>query len=272
MADNPKTVVQVQNLTVYYDGVPAVKNVSFDVYENQLTALIGRSGSGKSTVIRDMNRMNETLPEVVVTRNGDILYRGHSIYGKRVLPEIVRRHLGMVFQKPNPFPKSIFENVVYGLRLIGKNDKDELMAIAQQCLEDAELWKDVRTRMKMSGLKLSLGQQQRLCFARMLALKPDVLLLDEPTASLDPVVTRHIMEYINAKLIGKHTIVMVVHDLALAAKADQVVFFAQETDKSIPDPENRPRWGEVVEWGSHAQIFGNPRDKRTREYVSNFKG
>jgi phosphate transport system ATP-binding protein len=251
-------VFQIEGLSVSYGKTPAIKDVSFEIYRNIVTAIIGPSGCGKSTFIRTLNRMNDLIPSAKV--EGRVLYHGEDLYGDRVDPVQVRRHIGMVFQKPNPFPKSIFDNVAWGLRVLGM--KDDLQGRVQKALESAALWDDVKDRLKKSALSLSGGQQQRLCIARALAVEPDVLLMDEPASALDPIATTRIEDLMH-ELKRQYTIVIVTHNKQQAARvADLTAFFSLEV---LPD---RSRTGVLVEYDATQKIFTQPSDKRTEGYVT----
>jgi phosphate transport system ATP-binding protein len=247
-------IVRIEDLNVYYGGFHAVGDVSFNVPRNQITALIGPSGCGKSTVLRCINRMNDLIPGARVT--GTIAYHGTDINGPGVDPVEVRRRIGMVFQKPNPFPKSIYENIVWGARINGfKGNSDELV---ERCLRQAALWDEVKDKLQGSGLALSGGQQQRLCIARTLAVNPDVILMDEPCSALDPISTLRI-EDLMRELQRQYTIVIVTHNMQQAARvSDQTVFF------SLGDN----RMGMLVEAAPTRQLFTNPTDQRTEDYIT----
>jgi len=253
-----ETVFDIQNLSVSYGKTPAIKNVSFEIYHNRVTAIIGPSGCGKSTFIRTLNRMNDLVPSAKV--EGEVLYHGIDLYAPKVDPVQVRRRIGMVFQKPNPFPKSIYDNVAWGLRVLGM--KDNMDDRVQHALEQAALWDDVRHRLKKSALGLSGGQQQRLCIARALAVEPEVLLMDEPASALDPIATSRIEDLMH-ELKNEYTIVVVTHNMQQAARvADMTAFFGLEVlaDKS--------RTGILVEYAETDKIFTQPADKRTEDYVT----
>jgi phosphate transport system ATP-binding protein len=253
-----ETVFDIQNLSVSYGKTPAVKDISFEIYQNQVTAIIGPSGCGKSTFIRTLNRMNDLVPSAKV--EGEVLYHGVDLYGPKVDPVQVRRRIGMVFQKPNPFPKSIYDNVAWGLRVLGM--KDNLDDRVKHALEQAALWDDVRHRLKKSAIGLSGGQQQRLCIARALAVEPEVLLMDEPASALDPIATARIEDLMH-ELKNEYTIVVVTHNMQQAARvADMTAFFGLEVlaDKS--------RTGILVEYAQTERIFTQPADKRTEDYVT----
>jgi phosphate transport system ATP-binding protein len=253
-----ETVFDIQNLFVSYGKTPAIKDVSFEIYHNRVTAIIGPSGCGKSTFIRTLNRMNDLVPSAKV--EGKVLYHGVDLYAPKVDPVQVRRRIGMVFQKPNPFPKSIYDNVAWGLRVLGM--KDNMDDRVQHALEQAALWDDVRHRLKKSALGLSGGQQQRLCIARALAVEPEVLLMDEPASALDPIATSRIEDLMH-ELKNEYTIVVVTHNMQQAARvADMTAFFGLEVlaDKS--------RTGILVEYAQTDKIFTQPADKRTEDYVT----
>jgi phosphate transport system ATP-binding protein len=250
--ENP--VIQVRDLNVYYGKFQAVGNVSFDVPRNQITALIGPSGCGKSTVLRSINRMSDLVPSARVT--GQILYHGANVLEPGVDPVGVRRRIGMVFQKPNPFPKSIYDNVAWGAKVNGiKGSMDELV---ERCLRRAALWDEVHDKLKQSGLALSGGQQQRLCIARALANNPDVILMDEPCSALDPISTLRI-EDLMRELVRDITIIIVTHNMQQAARvSDQTVFFSLSGN----------RLGTLIEASATRELFTNPRDSRTEDYIT----
>ena len=252
-------VFEVRDLAVAYAGVPAIRGVSLDVYRNAITAFIGPSGCGKSTFIRCFNRMNDLIPSAAVS--GTILYHGEDLYGREVDPVEVRRLIGMVFQKPNPFPKSIYDNVAFGPRVLGmKGDLDDRVKSA---LERAALWDEVKRRLKEGALGLSGGQQQRLCIARALAVDPEVLLMDEPASALDPISTTRIEDLMH-DLKREYTIVIVTHNMQQAARvADMTAFFSVEVDE-----EHDIRTGVLVEYDVTTKIFTTPADKRTEDYVT----
>jgi len=249
----------VSGLTVNYSGVPALKEVSLEIYKNYVTAFIGPSGCGKSTFIRCFNRMNDLIPTAAV--NGRILYHGLDLYGPEVDSVEVRKRIGMVFQKPNPFPKSIYDNIAFGPRVLGwKKNLDERV---ERALRHAALWDEVKNRLKASAYSLSGGQQQRLCIARCLAVEPDVLLMDEPASALDPISTTAIEDLMH-KLKREYTIVIVTHNMQQAARvADMTAFFSVEVDE-----EQDRRTGILVEYDQTPTIFTNPSDKRTEDYVT----
>lgn len=249
----------VSALTVSYADVPALKDVSLEIYKNYVTAFIGPSGCGKSTFIRCFNRMNDLIPSAKV--NGTIRYHGLDLYGPEVDSVEVRKRIGMVFQKPNPFPKSIYDNVAFGPRVLGwKQDLDERV---ERALRNAALWDEVKTRLKASAYSLSGGQQQRLCIARCLAVEPDVLLMDEPASALDPISTTAIEDLMH-ELKQNYTIVIVTHNMQQAARvADMTAFFSVDVDE-----EADRRTGILVEYDETPTIFTNPSDKRTEDYVT----
>jgi phosphate transport system ATP-binding protein len=249
----------VDDLTVDYAGVPALKNVSLEIYRNYVTAFIGPSGCGKSTFIRCFNRMNDLIPTAAV--QGTILYHGIDLYGPEVDSVEVRKRIGMVFQKPNPFPKSIYDNIAFGPRVLGwKKNLDERV---EQALRRAALWDEVKNRLKASAYSLSGGQQQRLCIARCLAVEPDVLLMDEPASALDPISTTAIEDLMH-ELKKDYTIVIVTHNMQQAARvADMTAFFSVEVDE-----EDDRRTGILIEYDQTPTIFTNPSDKRTEDYVT----
>jgi phosphate transport system ATP-binding protein len=251
-------VFEINGLTVSYNRSPAIKDVSFEIYRNMITAIIGPSGCGKSTFIRTLNRMNDLILSAKV--EGEVLYHGANLYDAGVDPVQVRRHIGMVFQKANPFPKSIFDNVAWGLRVLGM--KDDLKGRVQRALEQAALWDDVKDRLKRSALGLSGGQQQRLCIARALAVEPEVLLMDEPASALDPIATSRIEDLMH-ELKRHYTIVIVTHNMQQAARvADMTAFFGIDV---LPD---KSRTGILVEYDATQKIFTQPADKRTEDYVT----
>src|SRR5262245_29644296 len=246
--------VDLRNVSVMYGSFRAVKDISFQVPARSITALIGPSGSGKSTLLRSVNRMNELIPGTSV--EGEILYHGQNLYDERIDPVEVRRRIGMVFQKPNPFPKSIYDNVAFGPRLNGyKGNMDDLV---EQSLRRAALWGDVKDKLKQSGLALSGGQQQRLCIARTIAVEPEIILMDEPASALDPRSTLQIEELM-AELKKNYTIIIVTHNMQQAARAsDRTVFMNMGDDRA----------GYVVEVGETIRIFTNPREQLTEDYIS----
>jgi phosphate transport system ATP-binding protein len=254
-------VFDVRDVSIFYGSFQAVTGVTMTVYENEITAFIGSSGSGKSTVLREFNRMNDLIPTAHM--DGEIDYRGISLYAPGVSPVAVRRRIGMVFQKPNPFPKSIYDNVAYGPRINGIHRKSELDAIVERSLRQAALWDEVKNRLNKSGLSLSGGQAQRLCIARTIAVEPDVVLMDEPASALDPIATGKIEELMLG-LRSNYTIVIVTHNMQQATRvSDRTAFFSV-----LADSDSDTRSGVLVEYGPTAQIFGDPADPRTRAYVT----
>jgi phosphate transport system ATP-binding protein len=252
-------VFDVRNLSISYGPKAAVADVSFKIYRNLITAIIGPSGCGKTTFIRSLNRMNDSIPGFGI--EGEILYHGHDVYGGAVDRVEVRRRIGMVFQKPNPFPKSIYDNIAFGPRVMGmKGNMDE---IVERALRRGALWDEVKDRLKTNAFGMSGGQQQRLCIARALATDPDVLLMDEPCSALDPISTGRI-EDLMMELKQEYSIVIVTHNMQQAARvSDMTAFFTVELHD-----EGRFRTGAVVEFGETDKIFTNPDDKRTEDYVT----
>jgi phosphate transport system ATP-binding protein len=253
-----EVVFDVDDLSVAYDGSIALKHVSLEIYRNHVTAFIGPSGCGKSTFIRCFNHLNDLIPGARI--DGRIMYHGQDLYGPEVDPVEVRKRIGMVFQKPNPFPKSIYDNVAFGPRVLGmtKNLDDRV----ENALQQAALWDEVGHRLKSSALSLSGGQQQRLCIARCLAVEPDVILMDEPASALDPIATTRIEDLMH-ELKQEYTIVVVTHNMQQAARvADMTAFF------SIERGEEGERSGILVEYDSTEKIFTQPSDKRTEDYVT----
>ena len=245
------TILSARDLNLYYGENHALKNINIDIPANEITALIGPSGCGKSTFLRTLNRMNDLIPIVKIT--GSLTYRGQEVYAPDQDVTDLRKHIGMVFQKANPFPMSIYDNVAYGPRTHGIRSKVKLDEIVEESLRGAAIWDEVKDRLKKSALGLSGGQQQRLCIARALAVKPDVLLMDESTSALDPISTSKI-EDLAAELKKEYTIVMVTHNMQQAARiSDNTAFFLL---------------GELVEFGKTDQVFSMPRDKRTEDYIT----
>jgi phosphate transport system ATP-binding protein len=252
------TVFQLADLTVRYSGKPAIKEVSMEIHENQITALIGPSGCGKSTLIRCFNRMNDLIPSASV--EGHCYYHGQDLYGPEVDPVEVRKRIGMVFQKPNPFPKSIFDNVAFGPRVLGMEDVDDRVEAA---LRSAALWDEVKGRLDQNAYGMSGGQQQRLCIARCIAVNPDVILMDEPCSALDPISTGRI-EDLMMELKEEFSIVIVTHNMQQAARvSDRTAFLIVELDA-----DEDSRWGQLVEYDETEKIFTNPSDSRTEDYVT----
>ncbi len=246
-----KPIFSVNDLSLWYGEEQALKKINLSIANNQVTAIIGPSGCGKSTFIKTLNRMVENIPIVKV--DGDILYHQKSVFSNEMSVEELRTRVGMVFQKPNPFPKSIYENVVYGPKIHGIKDKYLLMEIAENSLKRAALWDEVKDRLKKNALSLSGGQQQRLCIARALAVSPDVLLMDEPTSALDPIATGRIEDLI-LDLKQEYTIVIVTHSMQQAARiSDKTAFFLM---------------GELIEYDDTQKIFSNPTNKKTEDYIT----
>jgi phosphate transport system ATP-binding protein len=259
------SIFDVQNTSIFYGAFRAVTDVSLTVYENEITAFIGPSGCGKTTVLRSLNRMNDLIVGARV--EGDIRYRGVPLYGSDVSPTAVRRRIGMVFQKANPFPKSIYDNVAYGPRINGIRNKGKLDEIVERSLNQAALWDEVKNRLNKSGLGLSGGQAQRLCIARTLAVEPDVVLMDEPCSALDPIATGRIEELMR-EIKSRYTIVIVTHNMQQATRvSDRTAFYSV-----LRDEQSDTRTGVLVEYGSTAQIFGDPHDDRTKAYVTGRMG
>lgn len=242
--------MEVRHMDLYYDKFHAVKDISLRIPEHEITAFIGPSGCGKSTVLKSLNRMNDLVPGCKIT--GDILLDGKDIYHNTDVNNL-RRRVGMVFQRPNPFPMSIYDNIAYGPRTHGVHSRSRLDDIVEKSLREAALWDDVKDKLKKSALAMSGGQQQRLCIARAIAVEPEVLLMDEPTSALDPISTTKI-EDLALELKKNFTIVIVTHNMQQAGRiADNTAFFLL---------------GEIVEYGKTEQIFGNPQDKRTEDYIT----
>lgn len=243
--------ISSKELNLYYGINHALKNVSLDLYQNQITAFIGPSGCGKSTYLKTLNRMNDLVPNVKI--EGTVLLDGEDIYAPGVDTTLLRKKVGMVFQQPNPFPMSIYDNIAYGPRVHGVKKKSELDAIVEESLQGAALWDEVKDRLKKSALGLSGGQQQRLCIARALAVEPEVLLMDEPTSALDPISTLRI-EDLMEELKKNYTVAIVTHNMQQAARiADHTAFFLN---------------GEVVEYAPTVEIFSHPKEKKTEDYIT----
>ena len=248
---NRDIVYKTKDLNLWYGENHALKNINLDIMENEVTAIIGPSGCGKSTYIKTLNRMVELVP--VVRTSGEILYRDRNIFDKNYRVEELRTRVGMVFQKPNPFPKSIYDNIAYGPRIHGIKDKKILDQIVEKSLRGAAIWDEVKDRLKENAYGLSGGQQQRLCIARCLAIEPDVILMDEPTSALDPISTLKIEELVQ-ELKKEYSIIIVTHNMQQAARiSDKTAFFLN---------------GEVVEYDETDRIFSNPSDKRTEDYIT----
>lgn len=246
-----ETKISTLDLNLYYGNNHALKNINLDIYENQITAFIGPSGCGKSTYLKTLNRMNDLVPNVTI--NGKVWIDGEDIYDPKVDTTLLRKKVGMVFQQPNPFPMSIYDNIAYGPRIHGIKGKPELDAIVEKSLRGAALWDEVKDRLKRSALGLSGGQQQRLCIARALAVEPEILLMDEPTSALDPISTLKI-EDLMGELKKNYTVVIVTHNMQQATRiADYTAFFLV---------------GEVVEYAPTTDLFSHPREKKTEDYIT----
>lgn len=257
--DAADPVMELSGVSVYYGAYEAVRDTSMPIQEKQITAMIGPSGCGKSTILRSLNRMNDLIPGARVS--GSVTYHGQDLYAKDVDPIEVRRRIGMVFQKPNPFPKSIYDNVAYGPRVTGMKvaSMDDLV---EKALRDAALWDEVKDKLKTSGLALSGGQQQRLCIARTIAVRPEIILMDEPCSALDPIATAKI-EDLMSELSNDYTIVIVTHNMQQAARVSHyTAFFTAEVD------ERQERHGRLVEFSQTGKLFTNPADKRTEDYIT----
>ena len=250
MLKDEKAKIQVRNLNLYYGENQALKNINIDLEANKVTAFIGPSGCGKSTFLRTLNRMNDLIDNVKI--DGEIIVDGEDIYKSKDVIAL-RTKVGMVFQKPNPFPMSIYDNIAYGPRLHGVKDKKTLDEIVEKSLKGAALWDEVKDRLKKSALGLSGGQQQRLCIARTIAVSPEIILMDEPTSALDPISTVK-MEDLMEELKKNYTVIIVTHNMQQAGRiADKTAFFLN---------------GEIVEYGNTEDIFYNPKDKRTEDYIT----
>jgi phosphate transport system ATP-binding protein len=255
------SVFELRDLEVHYGPFRAVRNVSMTLRKNEITSFIGPSGCGKTTVLRCLNRMNDVIPTARV--GGEVLYHGIDLYRPEVSATEVRRHIGMVFQRPNPFPKSIYDNVAFGPRVNGVKGKSELDGIVEESLKSAALWDEVKTRLKSSALGMSGGQQQRLCIARAIAVQPEVILMDEPCSALDPIATTRI-EDLMQEIKDRYTIVIVTHNMQQAGRvSDRTAFFTTEVN-----PDSDRRTGVLVEFDNTKSIFSNPRDERTEAYVT----
>jgi phosphate transport system ATP-binding protein len=252
----PATVFEIEDMAFWYGTFRALRGVTLDIHANQVTALIGPSGCGKTTLLRCLNRMNDLVPATRVT--GSVRYHGQDIYGSEVKPIELRRRVGMVFQKPNPFPKSIRENIAFAPRANGVR-RGDLDQVVEESLRSAALWDEVKDKLDQSAFALSGGQQQRLCIARAIAVEPGVILMDEPCSALDPIASRHIEELM-AKLQAEYTIVIVTHNMQQAIRvADRTAFFTTE---------EREQGGVLVEVGRTEKIFTTPEDKRTEDYIT----
>lgn len=251
MTNELNYILETKNVNVYYGELHALKDINLKIQKNSVTALIGPSGCGKSTFLRVFNRMNDYIDSFKI--EGDVFMEGQNIYDKKVRVDELRKNIGMVFQKPNPFPKSIYENVAYGLKIQGIKDKEFLMNRVENSLKQAALWDEVKDDLKKSALALSGGQQQRICIARALAVEPNVLLMDEPTSALDPISTAKVEELIN-ELKEKYTIVIVTHNMQQASRvSDNTAFFYM---------------GDLIEYSKTEDIFRNPKKERTQNYIT----
>jgi phosphate transport system ATP-binding protein len=251
MFSGKETKIETKKLNVWFGKNQAVKEVSLKIPEKKVTAIIGPSGCGKTTFLRALNRMNDIISGARI--GGEVIYNGQNIYGNDVDVVELRKRIGMVFQKPNPFPKSIYENVAYGLRIHGIKDGKKIDAVVVESLKKAALWREVKNRLKESAMRLSGGQQQRLCIARALAIEPEVILMDEPCSALDPAATTKIEDLIS-ELKKEYTVVIVTHNMLQAARvSDYTAFFLL---------------GELIEYGKTTQIFEKPKDKRTEDYIT----
>jgi phosphate transport system ATP-binding protein len=260
--DVTPSVFEVDDLSVYYGKFRAVRNVNLDIRKNEITAFIGPSGCGKTTVLRCFNRMNDLIPSARV--EGKLVYQGVDLYDPQVSPTEVRRRIGMVFQKPNPFPKSIYDNIAFGPRVNGIKKKSQLDDIVERSLRNAALWDEVKDRLKASALGMSGGQQQRLCIARTIATEPEVILMDEPCSALDPIATARI-EDLMQELKSRFTILIVTHNMQQAARvSDRTAFYSVEVSQDGSDT----RTGVLVEYDQTEKIFSNPGDERTENYVT----
>lgn len=246
-----ETIISSRDLHLYYGKKEALKGINLDIHKGEITAMIGPSGCGKSTYLRSLNRMNDLIPTVTIT--GSVLYKGNDIYSPRTDTVELRKEIGMVFQQPNPFPFSIYENVVYGLRLKGENDKQKLDRIVEESLKAASVWDDVKDKLHQSALSLSGGQQQRVCIARVLAVDPEIILLDEPTSALDPISSGKI-ENTLLELKEEYTMIIVTHNMSQASRiSDRTAFFLD---------------GHLIECDNTKNIFLSPKMKETEDYIS----
>jgi len=250
------TILEIRNLHFYYGENLALKDINMRIYRNRITALIGPSGCGKSTFLRCLNRMNDLIPNTRV--EGDVLLHGRNIYDRDIDPVRLRRNVGMVFQQPNPFPKSIYENVAYGPKMYGVRNRTALREVAEKSLQQAALWDEVAARLQVSALSLSGGQQQRLCIARTIAVEPEIILMDEPASALDPIATMKIEELMR-HLAETYTIIIVTHNMQQASRvSDYTAFFMVDENRS----------GYMVEYGKTQDIFIQPKNKQTEDYIS----
>ncbi|MGT2926185.1 phosphate ABC transporter ATP-binding protein PstB [Streptococcus cuniculipharyngis] len=244
-------ILHISDISLYYGKKKSLNNISMDIFPNEITAFIGPSGSGKSTLLRSINRMNDLIPNVTIT--GSIMYKGHNIYSPRMDTVDLRKEIGMVFQQPNPFPMSIYDNVVYGLRLKGEKDKAKFDEIVETSLKQASIWDEVKDRLHDSALGLSGGQQQRICIARVLATSPEIILLDEPTSALDPISSSKVEETLY-ELKSSYTQIIVTHSMQQASRiSDKTAFFLN---------------GDLVEYDNTKKIFLNPSKQETEDYIT----
>ncbi len=257
MDDIEQNAIEVNNLNIYYGSFRAVKDITLTVPPRKITAIIGPSGCGKSTMLRAFNRMNELVP--TAWAEGEVLFHGQNLYAPEVDPVEVRRRIGMVFQKPNPFPKSIYDNIAWGAKINGfKGSRAQMEELVIESLKGAALWDEVHDKLDQSGLSLSGGQQQRLCIARTIAVKPDIILMDEPCSALDPIATLKIEELMR-ELSKEYTIIIVTHNMQQAARvSDFTAFFTMDEDRA----------GYLMEYGETTQIFTNPKEKVTEDYIT----
>jgi phosphate transport system ATP-binding protein len=257
VSQNGKYALETKDMSIFYGSFRAVKNIDLPIEPQKITALIGPSGCGKSTVLRAFNRMNDLVPSARV--EGEVLFHGQNLYDPNVDAVEVRRRIGMVFQKPNPFPKSIYDNITFGPKINGwKGSKEEMDELVESSLRSAAIWDEVKDKLKESGLSLSGGQQQRLCIARAIAVQPEVILMDEPASALDPISTLKIEELM-FELRRQYTIIIVTHNMQQAQRAsDKTAFFMMDEDRA----------GTLVEYNDTEQLFSNPAEKRTEDYIS----
>jgi len=254
--DGLSTILEIRSLHFHYGENPALKDINIKIYRNRITALIGPSGCGKSTFLRCLNRMNDLIPNTRV--EGEVLLHGRNIYDRDIDPVRLRRNVGMVFQQPNPFPKSIYENVAYGPKMYGVRSRTALREVAEKSLQQAALWDEVAGRLQISALSLSGGQQQRLCIARTIAVEPEIILMDEPASALDPIATMKIEELMR-HLAEAYTIIIVTHNMQQASRvSDYTAFFMVDENRS----------GYLVEYGKTQDIFIQPQNKQTEDYIS----
>lgn len=269
MTDEPKTkngtmyAIETKAIDIFYGSYRAVHDVSMGIEPRKITAFIGPSGCGKSTVLRSLNRMNDLVPGARV--EGEIMYHGRNLYDPDVDPVEVRRRIGMVFQKPNPFPKSIYDNVAYGPRILGVRNRKMLDEIVEHSLRASALWDEVKNDLKKSGLALSGGQQQRLCIARTLATEPEIILMDEPCSALDPIATQRIEELMR-ELQTQYTIIIVTHNMQQAIRVSDYTAFYNIRKEEQNGKETR--WGELVEFSDTQDLFNSPREQETADYIS----